>query len=240
MESIQNILIIEDNLSFAIELEMNLSKWGYENVVNIDNSAEALEYIFTKSPDLILMDINIKGSLNGVQIAQKITTLNIPIIYMTGQRDEQFYADAKNTNAVSYLIKPFDELSLRGAIEFALPKKSNSKSVEIERVEEDYFFVRKKNSLSKINTKDITHISSAGNYCDIFYKDTKNTLKISLVRLMNQINDDHLIQIHKSYVIRLNKIDEIVLSKNEVKIGEYSVPIGRRYKKEFLERMKIM
>lgn len=239
MKNTSNILIIEDNLSFAIELEMSLSKWGFDKVKNINNSEDALEYILTKMPDLILMDINIKGNLNGVEVAQKVAGLDIPIIYMTGQREEKFYENAKFTNAVSYLVKPFDELTLRGAIEFALPKKE---IVEFEKPQEmaDYFFIRKRNALIRIDISDIDFINAEANYCDIVCGDLKNTVKISLKRLIPQLNDPDLFQIHKAYVVRLKSIDEIILAQSEVRINQQRIPIGRTYRKELLDRMKVI
>ena len=60
-----SILVVEDEFSFALELEMLVKSIGYQSVVSVDNSAEAIEYIYTEHPDLILMDIEIKGKFSG-------------------------------------------------------------------------------------------------------------------------------------------------------------------------------
>ena len=92
------ILIVEDNISFALELEMILDEIGYQIIATVDNSAEALDIIFSKEPDLILMDIDIKGNLSGTQIGQKIKHLNIPIIFITSFDNKERYEDARQSN----------------------------------------------------------------------------------------------------------------------------------------------
>ena len=84
-----NILIVEDSISYSIELEQLASEIGFNVIGVVDNSADALDTIFSTPPDIILMDINIKGKLNGIEIAKKINHLNIPILYITSFNDEK-------------------------------------------------------------------------------------------------------------------------------------------------------
>ena len=122
------VLIVEDNFSFAIELEMLLEELNYEVISKHDNSATALEAIFSKEPDLILMDINIKGELNGVEIGQKIIGLNIPILYITSFKDEATYREAAKSNMIGYLVKPIEKYSLRTAVQLAIEKAHSGKN----------------------------------------------------------------------------------------------------------------
>lgn len=239
MES-QHILIIEDNLSFALELEIYLANWGSKELKTIDNSADALAYINDTPPDLILMDINIKGKLNGVEIAQKIKHLEIPIIFITGQKEEHFYEDAKNTNAVSYLIKPFDEMTLRGAIELSLLNNQIPKIIKKESRKSDIFFIRKGKTLQKISIKDIKWVKSDSNYCDLIWGEHKSTIKMPIKKLMEQLPEDEFIRIHRQYIIRIGKIENVMLTKGIVRVEDRYFPIGRTYKKELLKRMKII
>ncbi|RMG84034.1 MAG: response regulator, partial [Bacteroidetes bacterium] len=118
------ILIVEDNLPFAINIESYLEEWGYTVTGIAENGKTALWHIVNDQPDLILMDIHINGNVSGMDIALAVKDQNIPIIFITGERDENMYESAKNTRAVSYLVKPFDMLTLKAAIELNIPSPS--------------------------------------------------------------------------------------------------------------------
>jgi len=236
MENLE-VLIVEDNLSFAIELEMILTNWGCQTINIVNNSSDAFSILESSSTDLILMDINIQGELNGIQIAEKIQKTGIPIIYITGQKSVDYYERAKNTNLTSYLVKPFDNLTLKSAIETSIRAKSLEKDIgnSIE-----FFYVRKGKMLKKIPVTDIDLIVSDANYCDLHHGGSKSTVKSSLKRIVEQLPKQDFLRIHNKYVVRLSKIDEIFLSKGEVIINDLSIPIGRSYKKQLKDRLNVI
>jgi DNA-binding response OmpR family regulator len=115
------ILIVEDNLTLAINLEAHFVEWGYEVLGIINSSEDALEFIEDAKPDVVLMDINIKGEMNGIEVTKAISHLNIFFVYITAERNQETYDLAAATKGVSYLVKPFDMLTLRGTIELCIP-----------------------------------------------------------------------------------------------------------------------
>ncbi len=131
-----NILIVEDNLSFSLELEMLIDEMGYQLVDSVDNSERALEIIHSKMPDLILMDIDINGNLSGTQVGEKIKHLDIPIIFTTSFDDESHYKDAQDSNIIGYLIKPISKFSLKTNIDMAI-KNIASKKMKKEKEKVD-------------------------------------------------------------------------------------------------------
>jgi len=114
------VLIVEDNALFALEMEMLIFNLGYEVLKVVNNSEDALATIAFTPPDLIIMDIDIEGNLNGIEVAEKISHRKIPVLFVTSMRDKSLYEKAKKTSLVGYLIKPFDEISLQSAVEFGL------------------------------------------------------------------------------------------------------------------------
>ena len=114
------ILIVEDVNIISMELEMKLSLAGYEIVGVAIKGEEAVEIAKKKKPDIILMDIFLQGSINGITAAQKICAKRkIPIIYMTGNdhlREDQSLLD---TNPIAVLSKPAFDWELYEAIEEA-------------------------------------------------------------------------------------------------------------------------
>jgi PleD family two-component response regulator len=115
------ILVIEDENIVALDLKNQLETLGYEVCAMISNGEEAIERVGELKPDLILMDIMLKGELDGVQTAEKIKeSHNIPIIYLTAYSDEKTLKRAKITEPYGYLLKPFEERELHTNIEIGL------------------------------------------------------------------------------------------------------------------------
>ena len=109
-----------DDLSFALELEMLVQEIGYQVAGVVDNSASALEIIYSERVDFILMDIEIKGRMTGLELGKKLRPIKIPILYITSFGNEAHYEEAQKSNIVGYLVKPIDKYTLRTAISLAV------------------------------------------------------------------------------------------------------------------------
>lgn len=122
-EDRRKILIVEDEYIVAADIKMTLQKMNYY-VIGISNSGEdTIRKIKIEKPDLILMDITLKGSLDGIETAQIIMTqYDIPIIYLSALNDEKTIERALSTKPSGYLFKPFDIRKLHSAIESAFVK----------------------------------------------------------------------------------------------------------------------
>ena len=118
------IVIVEDELIVAHSIQMRLELYGYE-VVGIAKSGEdALELLSTTSPSLILMDIRLSGSLDGIATAEEIRKKrDVPIIFLTAYSDDDTLARAKIAEPFGYIIKPFETRELVNNIEIALYRK---------------------------------------------------------------------------------------------------------------------
>ena len=115
------ILVVEDENIVAKDLQQTLRPLGYGVPMIASSGEEAIEKAAATRPDLVLMDIKLKGRLDGVAAAEEISDrLDIPVVYLTAYADEQTLRRAKLTEPFGYLVKPFDERSLHAAIEVAL------------------------------------------------------------------------------------------------------------------------
>ncbi|VVB65235.1 Chemotaxis protein CheY [uncultured archaeon] len=123
-----NVLIVEDEGILAIELKEKLERLCY-NVPSIASSGEeAIEMALRYKPDLILMDIVLKGEMDGIGAANKIRSiLKVPVIYLTAYADNDTVNRAKTTEPFGYLIKPYNEKELQIALEMALYKHTMEK-----------------------------------------------------------------------------------------------------------------
>ena len=119
----QNIMVVEDSIVVSRDIQNRLTNLGYGVAATAVSGQEAIDKAEETSPDLILMDINLKGPMDGVQAAEQIhQRLDIPIVYLTAQSDEGTLKRAKLTGPFGYLLKPFDERGIHTTIEIAFYK----------------------------------------------------------------------------------------------------------------------
>jgi len=125
------ILIVEDEVIVADSIKNNLIKHGYR-VVSLAASGEmALQIAEKENPDLVLMDIVLKGELDGINAADQIRKqLGIPVIFLTAYSDNEIFQSAKITEPFGYITKPFDDKQLVLSIEIALYKSELEKEKE--------------------------------------------------------------------------------------------------------------
>jgi diguanylate cyclase (GGDEF)-like protein/PAS domain S-box-containing protein len=119
----ERILIVEDEKIIAIDLQRRLERFGYVVVGMADEGKEAVDMALSLDPDIILMDIMLAGSMDGVEAARTIkVTKDIPFIFLTAYTDEKTLERAKEVQPYGYILKPFKERELYTTIDIALYK----------------------------------------------------------------------------------------------------------------------
>ena len=117
------ILIVEDDRVIAKVAQWRLNKLGFDVCGKAGTGQEALELVVEKQPDLILMDINLSGDIDGIDVAKRIKKdFNIPVIFVTSHSDGDTLQRAKEIQPDGFIRKPFTDDDLRIAIEMALKK----------------------------------------------------------------------------------------------------------------------
>lgn len=118
-----SILIVEDELLIAKGIQRCLRMHNYPDTHIAITGEKALDKISDIHPDLVLMDIMLKGNMDGIQTAKEIRSLyDIPIIYLTSYSDKETLERAKQTEPYGYILKPFEEKELVSSIEIAIYK----------------------------------------------------------------------------------------------------------------------
>jgi diguanylate cyclase (GGDEF)-like protein len=118
-----SILIVEDEAIVAQDIYEFLRDLGYNVVGVVSRGEEALRVAQEREPDLIVMDVRLNGEMDGIQTAGAILQhRDVPIIFLTGQTDPGTLSRAVMTSPMAYLVKPFKDVELRGAIELAVVK----------------------------------------------------------------------------------------------------------------------
>lgn len=122
-QKLARILIVEDEFIVAADLSARLGRMGYVVIGTVASGIEALEKVQQESPDLVLMDVVIKGDLDGIAIAEIINQkYNIPVVFLTAYADQQTFNRAKTSKPFGYITKPFQTQNLQIAVEIALQR----------------------------------------------------------------------------------------------------------------------
>jgi len=127
----QNIMVVEDEWIVADQICRDLKDFGYTVCEAVSTGDEAIKKAETERPDLILMDIILKGKMDGIEAAEQITSrFDIPVIYLTAYTDHGYIERAKQTRPFGYLVKPFIRKELHTNIEMALHKDNVDKNIK--------------------------------------------------------------------------------------------------------------
>src|SRR3954470_17390215 len=118
------ILVIEDESLVAEEIAMRLKRLGHEASAITDNGEDAFAYARVVRPDMALVDIHIKGALNGIEVARRLhDEFDIPVVFLTAHADAATLKEATQTEPFGYIIKPFDTPALAATLETALRRR---------------------------------------------------------------------------------------------------------------------
>jgi PAS domain S-box-containing protein len=129
----KSILVVDDEAVVSLEISNLLQSWGYRVAGTVSTGDDAIKNVEESPPDLILMDINIKGAYDGIETAKRIRAVfNIPIIYLTAYADEAILRRVERTNPYGYILKPFHDSALYAAIKIALYNKMVERDHEIQ------------------------------------------------------------------------------------------------------------
>lgn len=248
------ILIVEDEMIIAAKISLHLTQLGYEVSGIIPRGEEVILHCQQAPPDLLLLDINLKGSIDGIETATQLQAagIHIPIIYLTANADESTFERAKHTHPHAFISKPYKKLDLQRAIELAIGRMAIDQKTVTESVEKtiseaseaapytltDRIFVRHKNRMVKLFLNDILYIEAERSYCRIQTIDTEYLLSMPLRVFAEKLEGGQFFRIHRSYIVSLPQIDEV--GETHVIISKKLIPIGKSYKEAFSQRIKLI
>lgn len=252
MEKI-NIFIVEDESIVAKDIQNSLTKLGY-NVVGIaNNGADAIEKVVELAPDLVLMDIMIKGNLTGIEASEKIKEqINVPVIFLTAYADESTLTRAKITEPYGYILKPFKEIDLHSNIEMAIYKHRKDAALLkerdflyslVENKEEgsnDMLFVKANGKLVKVHLKDIYYVEALKDYVTINTLYARYTVHSTMKEIDKKLGNGEFARIHRSFIARLDKIQSIDSQNVILEDDKKVIPVGGAYKEELLQRLNML
>lgn len=229
----------------AANISMQLTEMGYQVSGIIPRGEDAISHFKTNLPDIVLIDIQLKGKLDGIETVQKLQELNkdIAIIYLTANADEANFNRAKLTHPYAFISKPFKKIDLQRSIELAIHQfrsnpdnNSNDTKNSGTSVLKDCLFVRHREKMVKVAIKDIRYIEAERNYCRIFSLEKEYLIVTTLKDMDKKLPEKHFLRIHRSYIINLSRIDEI--GGTHVVIFRKAIPMSKGMRTELLKRLQ--
>ena len=248
MDTLIKILVVEDEMIIAAKISMQLTNLGYEVTGILPRGEEAILHAAENKPDIVLLDINLKGNIDGIETARQMQLMkDIPIIYLTANADEATFNRAKTTRPAAFISKPFKQLDLQRAIELTISRMAEIETgLQIENnvnnehpfILSDRIFVRHKEKMIKIMVADILYMEADRNYSRIFTNNKEYLLAITLKSIEEKLPLDLFVRIHRSYIINLAHIDEV--ADGHVVIAQKAIPLSAGLKEQLLQRIQTL
>ncbi|WP_158977590.1 LytTR family DNA-binding domain-containing protein [Cellulophaga sp. L1A9] len=252
MEQPIKILIVEDNVIIADDMQSMLEEIGYEIVDNVIVYEQAIEVLKTKQVDLVLIDIILASDKTGIDLGKHIREkYNIPFIFVTSNSDRATVENAKTVKPNGYLVKPFEQQDLYTSIEIALSsfnyneKASENNNAPTEEVPDDKLvsnsvlkdsiFVKKQHLYYRIQFGDIQFIKADNVYLEVNTVDKKFLVRSPLKDYLEKLPSNKFYRAHKSYIVNVDHIEAI--NSKDILINNNLIPISKEFKEFIISAM---
>lgn len=246
------ILIVEDESIVAKDIQFSLNKLGYAVCGIASSSDKAIDLAGKEQPDLVLMDIMLKGDINGIDTALKMKEMfTVPVIFLTAYADEATLEKAKIAEPYGYIIKPFKEVDLQTTIEVAVYKHGKEQAIKRERdflysivenkdASSDFIFVKSNSKLVKLRTADIFYVEALKDYVVIHTSDTRFTIHSTMKDIETKLGMSDFVRVHRSFIVRMDKIASIEYPNLTLEKDKKVIPIGGSYRDELNNRIRLV
>ena len=251
MEQPIKILIVEDNVIIADDMQSMLEEIGYEIVDNVIVYEQAEEVLKSKQVDLVLIDIILASDKTGIDLGKHIREkYNIPFIFVTSNSDRATVENAKTVKPNGYLVKPFEQQDLYTSIEIALssfnynekakdssdssPDSGDDKPMS-NSVLKDSIFVKKQHLYYRIQFEDIQFIKADNVYLEVNTIDKKFLVRSPLKDYLEKLPANKFYRAHKSYIVNVDHIEAI--NSKDIMINNNLIPISKEFKEFIISAM---
>lgn len=221
--------VVEDEMVIADTICLTLKKLGYSITPTSPNYERAVKMINEEKPDLLLIDVNLGGGKDGIDLAHYVReNYLIPIIFLTANSDAATVERAKKVKPNAYLVKPFNKNDLYTAIEIAVSNHATiAEPTEFIMVKDGYDFI-------KVFLFEILFIQSDQNYAVLELKNGKKLMVRSTIsEMLEKLPEKKFIKINRGTII--NTLHITTLQTEKVFIGEANFSISKSIREELLE-----
>ncbi len=226
--------IVEDEVLIAEGINFALQQIGYATLRPAYNYAQALQLLATAKPDLLIIDVSLNDTKDGIHLAAEINQKHhVPFIFLTGNTDPETIERAKAVKPLAYLVKPFEPNDLFTSIEIAFNNYNAGKQAQTAAAAlPDAIFIKASGLFHKVNLSEILHVSSDNIYLNIHTKAHCYVARMKLEEFLAEYAHANFFRIHRSHAINLKHLETIAPSS--VMVGGTEVPMNKTYKEDLM------
>jgi DNA-binding LytR/AlgR family response regulator len=222
--------VIEDEMVIADTICLTLRKLGYTITPTSPNYTRALKMVEEEKPDLLLIDINLGGGKDGIDVAEYVREkYAIPLIFLTANSDTATIERAKKVKPNAYLVKPFTKNDLYAAIEIAVSNfsdTSSSQSLEFIMVKDGYDYI-------KVFLFEIVFIRSDQNYAVLELKNGKKLMvRSTITEMIERLPSEKFKKINRGTIINTQHIS--IIKTDKVIVGETEFSMAKTVREDLL------
>jgi len=223
--------IVEDEVIIADSIRIALESLGYETPEPCVNYDQAIAMLESQRPDLALLDIKMRKSKDGIEVARYIRErLDIPIIFLTANSDAETLQRAKTVKPNAFLTKPFQKADLYIAIEIALsnfiPAQGKTKK-EGQLLAKDAIFIKEGHYFHKVKLDEIIYLSSEHVYVTVHTTHKNFLVRSSLQDYLQKFDPAKIVRVHQRYAVNISKVDKI--NSAYLLIDKIEIPVSKSY-----------
>ncbi|MDA3878779.1 MAG: LytTR family transcriptional regulator DNA-binding domain-containing protein [Prolixibacteraceae bacterium] len=242
-----NILIVEDEFMIAEDIAMRLTDFGYNVVGHADSASKAIGILESHPVDLVLVDINIAGETDGIELASIINDkFNLPFIFLTSLASKSIVDRALKTNPSAFLLKPFNDRQVQVSIELALRNFENREpatGVNEPAINEKYsnanliamrdsLFLKKDSHFERIRFSEIHYLEAESNYTTLVTDSGRFMYSCVLKNFEERLPKDVFLRVHRSFLVNMNMITGF--EGKYLHLGQSRIPVSRKRREEML------
>lgn len=215
------ILIVDDEVLIAETLKDYLQKLGFKQIKMTHSKKETFELLSFWKPHVALLDIRMEELYDGLEIGQQFKSeYKIPFMYVTAHSDMEMTQRILKSKPDGYITKPIriNELMINlGMVIQRFHEVQNEILIEFKNGYD----------IERIHLSELLYIKAEGNYVEIYLQSRKVVVRNTLEAILQEINNDLIVRIHRSFAVNTQKIKK--KSSSEIDLGEVQLPISRSY-----------
>ena len=246
-----NILVTEDESIVRKDIERCLGNLGYNVIASADNGEDAISMAMKHKPDLALMDIMIKGDMNGIAAAEEIKrNMDIPVVFLTAYADEGTLNEAKMAEPHGYILKPFKDVDIQTAIEMALHKHSKEREMKQEtdflrsmaehKEDSDVIFVKNRSRLVRVKNEDLLFVEALKDYVVVHTRTESYTIHSTMKDVETKLGGKEFLRVHRSFIVNIEAIESIKYAMITIDGMDKEIPVGGSYKDSLADRINLL
>ncbi|MBP7507265.1 MAG: LytTR family transcriptional regulator DNA-binding domain-containing protein [Prolixibacteraceae bacterium] len=252
MDNQIRILIVEDEFMISEDIAMRLLDFGYSVAGVAPSATKALSILENENVDLALLDINIKGDMDGIELSKIINSkYKIPFIFLTSLANKTVFERAKECQPSAYIIKPFNDRQMQISVELALQNYAEGKRIDNLNSGMTYnqngnsvlpinnaLFIKKDSHFERVNFEDILYLESETGYTTIHTRKKKYLYSSVLKSFEEKLPTSIFKRVHRSYVININNVTGF--GGNCIFIDDVTIPVSKNVRDEIFKLFNLL